>query len=706
MCARVQISIGRKYVIAICLSVLWILCTVTVHAEPVIVPKQVLDWQQSAKAAIQNKDYTLAEQEYQKIVQLDADSPDALDAQKMIAVMHINVGDYSKADTAIAQLHSRFANAEGVIRAVGDIGRSLRQKKQHTRAIEIYRDAIQRYSSDDQSVRLQGAIIQSYFELKDRTSVDAEFTKLLEKFKQSPAYVEVVSKRAKVYLKLKDPAKAQSICQQLLQRYPNDPGTLWAHDLLIRSHLQTKDKKQAITQLDALLNSNPVNPACVEVLHELGWALGKRQSHSESLEIYNHLLSRFPDHQRAAWVQRAKVTAYLLMDKVTEAEAELENLFTNYKSQPSFVPHARELAVSFRNHKHHSKAIDIYTRLLTDFPDHKQSPRIQGNLIRTHLTMRNLDQAEAATEVLFTAHTVPADAFMEAVGNIQQYYRKKNDYGKVLELCSRALKVYPDHARSLEFQKKKAGCYLSMNARSQADGVIDALMGTYQGRAGYFKTMNGLAGRYRKHKHYAKSFEIYQQLMAQNPGDWQQLESSAGMAKALVHMPSSDNREDMDTIIQLLMKKHKDADRLGFHLFQIGEEYYFRAEEAVKNGNQEQSTVEFQKAIAIWQKNIHQIADSKHECLATYYSAIAYQYMSNYAKAIDYYQQVIDRYPQHEKAWQALYSITNCYDKLVDLKVLERTAAKQLKQNAYKELVEKYPDCIAAKVAAKKLRML
>ncbi len=54
----------------------------------------------------------------------------------------------------------------------------------------------------------------------------------------------------------------------------------------------------------------------------------------------------------------------------------------------------------------------------------------------------------------------------------------------------------------------------------------------------------------------------------------------------------------------------------------------------------------------------------------------------NYAHAQTQIQKVVDDYPQYEHAWHAQFTIGRCYD--------------VLKDTAYKQLLEKYPDCPAA----------
>lgn len=120
-------------------------------------------------------------------------------------------------------------------------------------------------------------------------------------------------------------------------------------------------------------------------------------------------------------------------------------------------------------------------------------------------------------------------------------------------------------------------------------------------------------------------------------------------------------------------------------------------------GNRQQMQGDFMKAVTIWEKNINQITDSRHRCLAYYYSAVAYQYMGDYEHAMAFYQQVADQWPGYEKAWNARYMTAECAEKLVSTGKLDETVAIQIRQTSYQDLIEHNPNCPVMPVVQQKL---
>ena len=63
-----------------------------------------------------------------------------------------------------------------------------------------------------------------------------------------------------------------------------------------------------------------------------------------------------------------------------------------------------------------------------------------------------------------------------------------------------------------------------------------------------------------------------------------------------------------------------------------------------------------------------------------------------YEKAIEYFQKVVDTWPNYEHADKAQFLIGECYEKLRDSGTLAESEANRLIEEVYKILLERYPD--------------
>ena len=80
--------------------------------------------------------------------------------------------------------------------------------------------------------------------------------------------------------------------------------------------------------------------------------------------------------------------------------------------------------------------------------------------------------------------------------------------------------------------------------------------------------------------------------------------------------------------------------------------------------------------------------------------------MGEYENAIEYYQTVVDNWPDYEHAWSAQYLIGSCYERLRSSGSLPESEANSKIEQAYEAVVEKYPDCSLVKPALQKLGWL
>ena len=87
-----------------------------------------------------------------------------------------------------------------------------------------------------------------------------------------------------------------------------------------------------------------------------------------------------------------------------------------------------------------------------------------------------------------------------------------------------------------------------------------------------------------------------------------------------------------------------------------------------------------------------------------YGSAVVYsQELGQYAEGIEYYQHIVDNWPEYEFAWHAQYFVGMCYERLLRGGGIEESQANPLIEQAYTAVVENYADSKSAPHAARNL---
>ncbi len=140
-------------------------------------------------------------------------------------------------------------------------------------------------------------------------------------------------------------------------------------------------------------------------------------------------------------------------------------------------------------------------------------------------------------------------------------------------------------------------------------------------------------------------------------------------------------------------------------VFKIGEEYYNKA-----IGDANESPIDqadpnfairqdnFAKAAFVWDRIIKQLPESNSPPVqdAYYFAAYCYGQLGEYAKAIQYWQKIVDAWPDYKYAWHALSRMAYSYSMLGSSGVISESEARFSMEQAYKVVMENYPDCPAA----------
>ena len=77
--------------------------------------------------------------------------------------------------------------------------------------------------------------------------------------------------------------------------------------------------------------------------------------------------------------------------------------------------------------------------------------------------------------------------------------------------------------------------------------------------------------------------------------------------------------------------------------------------------------------------------------------------LGQYAEGIEYYQHIVDNWPEYEFAWHAQYFVGMYYERLLRAGGITKSEADPLIEQAYQAVIEKYPDCSLAGHACLKL---
>lgn len=178
------------------------------------------------------------------------------------------------------------------------------------------------------------------------------------------------------------------------------------------------------------------------------------------------------------------------------------------------------------------------------------------------------------------------------------------------------------------------------------------------------------------------------------------------VAKLLLDIGSGDDSSVLP-VVDKLVADFNGQPGLAEALWQMSQEYYNKAVRKYREGLKEQATDYYRKAITLKEKIIQELPFSDLVPKAYYTAAVIYsQELHEYKKGIEYYQKVVDNWPDYRYAADAQYSIGRYYERLRSSGGMSAAEANPKIEAAYQAVVEKYPDSDEAKYAPQKLEQM
>jgi tetratricopeptide (TPR) repeat protein len=513
-----------------------------------------------------------------------------------------------------------------------------------------------------------------------------------------PQQIVQLEQEAKLCMESRDFAGARSKYLQIIGLAPGTENAMVAQSEIAVSYIRSSQFSTATPEIQALLSKYNNEPNIAQAVGSVAFHCFFNNQHASARSLFEQAITDWPDHPRTIWHQSGLGRVLIRMEDYEAAEKVKNTLLKEYVGHPEINQAIGDMALEYVYAGQHAIARPLLEQVLASCRACSGSIWYQNAMIQTMIRLGDGGAAEQIAGTLLQEYRNNPD-FIPVMLQVCETFQQTNDFGKTLELCSRVSKLYPQAEQSITFQNLKARCYYELGSLEQAHAAIETITEQYANSPGASKILRELADMCRSRGECERSLRLDQLALEKATTLEDRLYAYGGLGRDYVRL---ENHARVQDVLQKMIVDFKDESRLSYNTFMIGEEYYIRAQKIGQAGDQQQMHDDFAKALAIWRKNINQIADPEHQCLAYYYSAVAYQNMDQMDTAIEYYNEVVTRWPDYEKAWYAQYMIAKSYESLMR----QQKASSGDVRSAYQMLLEKYPDCSAAKIASQKLDTL
>jgi tetratricopeptide (TPR) repeat protein len=235
---------------------------------------------------------------------------------------------------------------------------------------------------------------------------------------------------------------------------------------------------------------------------------------------------------------------------------------------------------------------------------------------------------------------------------LQRHQQADKLYQKVVESC-------PKGEYSMWSQMHIAMSNIR-DGNDAAEAAIDKLLTSYAGQENITEAVFQIADKYCDTNQYEKANQLYQYVIKTWSGRG---DIDSRRFVAMSHIALGDY--DAAAAIDKLLTDFSGHPDLAEAVRNIGYSYYTKARLTNLEGDIEGGKVFYRKAIEVWERLIREFPDSEIVPNAYYSSAVCYaQELEEYQKGIDYFQKVVNNWPNYEYARQARLLIVEYYNKM------------------------------------------
>jgi TolA-binding protein len=286
-----------------------------------------------AESCLKSGDYSQARQIYTTILAQWPQTRLALEAQKNLVILDIITGS-EKVPLVLGKFLADYSDYRPINNAFGDIVIHYVKQKEIDNIVDLYQHFLSKYPSDPQIMWAQSGLAICYIILQNKDmKAEAAVEKLLADFSDHPEIANAVTGIANWYLRRRKIDNAIKLYQYISSKYPSDPQATWAQSGLARCYILQNEDVKAEAAIEKLLVDYTNHPYIAKGINAIANKYRNKKT-DRAIELYQHILSKYPTSYWAMWAQSGLAKCYILQNEDTKAKAAVEKLFQNCTDHP------------------------------------------------------------------------------------------------------------------------------------------------------------------------------------------------------------------------------------------------------------------------------------------------------------------------------------------------------------------------------------
>ena len=431
----------------------------------------------------------------------------------------------------------------------------------------------------------------------------------------------------------------------------------------------------------------------------------------KAIQLCEYVLQNWPNEGFSIWVSMSMAISQIDKGYITTADATIERIIDDYPNNADLPNVLSIIADIYVWHKKYDKAERIYQFIESKAPGSSWAAKVRLSIARGEILnlieSKNYLLAEQRINSVITDFAGNAD-LAEMLYCIAKGYEWQVKLEEAKSVCQKIIERCPQSSRSewarMSISEINICSLLVLKETESAQIAYDDFIINFSSHSEFPESLHNIARAWIWGGNYLTANNIYNRIIRDYPNSpvankVQPYFQITDRVLRILSIIESEQTEKIQERIDQLIAEFNGHELLPNSVFICGWRYYTRALQKRNDGFETGAAEDFTTAISIWDKVIKKLPDSHPKTDAYYYSAICYYGLGDSQRAIEHYKKMVENNPSHEMAWDAQFKIGYYYQELKDNSRVDKSVANAETKAAYEKVLERYPDCPAARAA-------